>query len=95
MEIESIRHKALRSFAETGRTKGLPGNLVDRLRNMLAYLAVVESLSELHVPPNFGAHELTGNLAGTWSLTVTKNWRMTFRVNETGAIEDLDLEDYH
>ena len=62
---------------------------------MLAYLAAAESLSELHIPPNFGAHELTGNLAGTWSLTVTKNWRMTFRVDETGAIEDLDLEDYH
>ena len=72
MEIESSRHKALRSFAETGGTGGLPGNLVGRLRNMLAFLAVVESLSELRIPPNFEAHELTGNLAGTWSLTVTK-----------------------
>jgi proteic killer suppression protein len=26
---------------------------------------------------------------------VTKNWRMTFRITETGAIEDMDLEDYH
>lgn len=68
MEIESIRQETLRSFAETGGTKGLPGNLVDRLRNMLSYLAAVESMSELHVPPNFGAHELTGNLAGVWSL---------------------------
>ena len=46
-------------------------------------------------PPNWGAHELTGDRAGTWSLTVTKNWRMTFRVDEDGAIADLDLEDYH
>ena len=30
-----------------------------------------------------------------WSLTVTKNWRMTFRINAAGAIEDMDLEDYH
>lgn len=95
MEIESIRHKALRIFAETGVAKGLPGNLVDRLRNMLAYLAAIGNAEELRTPPNYGAHQLTGNRAGEWSLTVTKNWRMTFRINDAQAIEDLDLEDYH
>ena len=95
MEIESIRHKALRNFAETGKAKGLPGNLVDRLRNMLAYLDAIVSPEELYVPPNFGAHQLTGDRAGIWSLTVTKSWRMTFRVNKALGIEDMDLEDYH
>ena len=95
MEIESIRHKALRTFAETGKAKGLPGNLVDRLRKMLAYLIAIEDEEEPKVPPNYGAHQLTGDRAGTWSLTVTRNWRMTFRVNATPAIEDMDLEDYH
>lgn len=95
VDIESIRHKPLRAFAETGRPKGLPGNLVDRLRNMLAYLAVIDSPDELKVPPNFGAHELTGDRKGVWSLTVTKNWRMTFRIDASGVIVDLDLEDYH
>lgn len=95
MEIESIRHKALRSFAETGKAKGLPGNLVERLRNMLAYLDAIATIDEIKPPPNFGAHLLTGDRAGIWALTVTKNWRMTFRVGAAGAIEDLDLEDYH
>ncbi len=95
MEIESIRHKALRSFVETGRAKGLPGDLVGRLRNMLAYLSVIEVVEELHAPPNYGAHQLVGDRSGIWSLTVTRNWRMTFRINAALAIEDLDLEDYH
>ena len=95
MEIESIRHKALRAFAETGRPKGLPGNLVDRLRKMLAYLVAIESADELFAPPNYGAHRLTGDREGEWSLTVSKNWRLTFRVNAAAAIEDMDLEDYH
>jgi proteic killer suppression protein len=95
VEIGSIRHKALRSFAETGRSEGLPGNLVDRLRNMLVYLEAIAIVDELRVPPNFGAHVFTGDRSGIWSLMVTKNWRMTFRVNAGGAIEDLDLEDYH
>lgn len=95
MQIESIRHKALRRFAETGSPKGLPAGSVDRLRNMLAYLAAIEAEEELRVPPNFAAHKLTGDRKGEWALTVTRNWRMTFRINATGAIEDMDLEDYH
>ncbi len=95
MEIESIRHKALRNFAETGKAKGLPGNFVSRLRNMLAYLAVIETLEELNIPPNYGAHMLSGDREGYWSLTVTRNWRMTFRINDALAIEDIDLEDDH
>lgn len=33
---------------------------------------------------------------GTWSLAVTKNWRITFAVDEAEkAIIDLNYEDYH
>jgi proteic killer suppression protein len=95
MQIEGIRHKALRRFAETGSPRGLPSGSVERLRNMLAYFAAIDAEEELRVPPNFGAHKLTGDRAGTWALTVTRNWRLTFRINAAGAIEDMDLEDYH
>ena len=94
MIIESIRHKALRRFAETGKPKGLPGD-AGRIGNMLAYLVAIGDVEELRIPPNWGAHELGGDRSGTWSLTVTRNWRMTFRVSSDNAIEDLDLEDYH
>jgi proteic killer suppression protein len=95
MQIESIRHKALCRFAETGAAKGLPAGSVERLRNMLAYLTAAEVEEELKVPPNFGAHRLTGDRKGEWALTVTRNWRLTFRINDAGAIKDMDLEDYH
>jgi len=95
MQIESIRHKALRRFAETGLAKGLPSGSVDRLRRMLAYIDAIGTAEELRVPPNFGAHQLTGDRKGEWALTVTRNWRMMFRVNAAGHIEDMDLEDYH
>jgi proteic killer suppression protein len=95
MEIESVRHKALRRFIESGKPKGLNANVAGRLGNMIAYLAVIDSVDELRIPPNWRAHELTGDRAGTWSLMVTKNWRMTFRLTDEGAVADLDLEDYH
>ena len=95
MQINSIQHKGLRVFAETGNPVGLHGNLVERLRNMLAFLAAIESIEELRIPPNFGAHLLRGDRAGVWALTVTRNWRMTFCVNAALEIENMDLEDYH
>ena len=95
MQIDSIRHKALRNFVETGKPRGLNANVAERLRKMIAYLAAMDAADELMIPPNWGAHQLTGDRAGIWSLTVTKNWRMTFRITAEGAIADLDLEDYH
>lgn len=94
MEIETIRHKGPRRYFVTGNAKGLLGD-VERLRKMLAFIDAAESLQELKLPPNFGLHELVGDRKGSWSMTVTKNWRMTFMVNENGALIDMDLEDYH
>lgn len=71
MEIESIRHKGLRGFFETGNAKGLVGD-VGRLRKMLAFVDAAEGIDELFVPPNFGLHELTGDRKGTLSMTVAR-----------------------
>ena len=95
MEIESIRHKALRRFFLTGQSRGLDGNLVERLRKMLSYINSVSSFDELAIPPNYALHPLTGDRPGSWSMTVTKNWRMTFAKIDDETIADLDLEDYH
>ena len=94
VEIESIRHKGLRRFFETGNAKGLVGD-AKRLGKMLAFVDAADSLDELSAPPNFGLHELTGNRTGTWAMTVTRNWRLTFGVNHEGALIEMDLEDYH
>jgi len=69
--------------------------VASRLRNMVAFLVAADSVDELAVPPNFGFHWLTGNREGTGAMTVTRNWRLTFKLNEIGGIVDLDLEDYH
>ena len=44
--------------------------------------------------PGWRLHPLKGKLAGYWSLTVTGNWRLTFKF-EDGDAYDLDLLDYH
>jgi toxin HigB-1 len=94
MDIESISHKALKRFFLTGNSKGLVGD-VERLRAMLAFIDAAVSLDELASPPNYGLHRLTGDRAGTWSMTVTRNWRLTFVVTQDGKLADMNLEDYH
>lgn len=62
---------------------------------MLAFIDAAASLEELATPPNYGLHQLTSDRKGTWSMMVTKNWRLTFQLNEDGALINMDLEDYH
>ena len=44
--------------------------------------------------PSYALHELKGNKAGIWSVTVRANWRITFRFVGTD-IELVNYEDYH
>jgi proteic killer suppression protein len=56
----------------------------------------MDDVDELHSIPSWKAHQLTGDRKGTWSLTVTRNWRITFQIDRVeGEIFDLDYEDYH
>ena len=95
MIVQSARHKTLRAFLETGNASGLDARLTGRLRNMIAFLHAANDVNELRIPPNFDFHWLKGNRLGAASMTVTKNWRLTFQVNAKNEIIDLDLEDYH
>ena len=61
---------------------------------MLAFLQDVEAPAELRAIPVWKAHQLTGDRKGVWSLHVTRNWRLTFRI-DGDEIADIDLEDYH
>jgi proteic killer suppression protein len=94
MKVRSFRHKSLRRFYEEGVTKGLPAESVAKLRAMFAVLDRMKDAEELKVWPLWKVHTLTGDRKGTWSLHVTRTWRLTFRI-EADEMSDLNLEDYH
>jgi proteic killer suppression protein len=63
---------------------------------MVTFLQEMEDARELRDVPSWRVHQLTGDRKGTWSLTITRSWRLTFRIDRTeGEILDLDYEDYH
>lgn len=76
--------------------KGLPPDTVDKLRKMLTFLDEMDGSDELRALPSWKAHQLTGDRKGTWSLSVTANRRLTFRMDAAEReIWDVNLEDYH
>jgi len=94
MHIHSVRHRGLRRFLEDNDDRGIRRDLVDRVRKILAVLIVASDMSAVKGPPGWRIHQLSGDRAGTWSISVSGNWRITFEV-EDDEIEHLDLEDYH
>lgn len=94
MRVRSIAHKGLRRLYEENSPKGVSADTVEKLRKMLTFLEAMEHPEELRALPLWKAHVLTGDRKGTWSLHVTRNRRLTFRI-EDDAIIDLNLEDYH
>jgi len=77
-------------------TKSVPPDSVDKLRKMLSFLDTMEDPEELLALSAWKAHTLTGDRKGTWSLSVTRNLRLTFRIDtHEREVCDLNLEDYH
>ena len=96
MKIRNVIHKGLRRFIVEDDASGLQPAVVTKVQRIVSFLQDMEGEEELHTVPSWKAHILTGNRKGTWSLFVTKNWRMTFRIDRQEIeIIDLDYEDYH
>ena len=96
MTIRNFVHKGLKRLYAEDNAKGVPPETVDKLRKMFAFLDEMDDPEELRALPSWKDHTLTGNRKGTWSLSVTANRRLTFRVDLSDReIYVLDLEDYH
>ena len=94
MNIRSIRHRGLRRLIGNNDGRELRGDLEPRIRRVVTALVLAPNAQGILGPPGWRIHRLTGDRAGTWSISVSGNWRITFTLWE-GAIVDLNLEDYH
>jgi toxin HigB-1 len=54
MEIESVKHKALKSYIETGNPNGIDSRVSGRLLNMIAFLTIAKDINALRIPPRAG-----------------------------------------
>ena len=92
--IGTVKHKALRRLFEQCDGKGLPPEMLKRLKRMVSALHATDDLKLLETVSGWRLHPLKGDLAGYWSLSVSGNWRLLFKWHN-GVAEDVDLVDYH
>lgn len=93
MAIKSFQHKGLRLFFETGSTAGVQAQHAARLGRLLRALDAAALPGDMGMP-GWGLHPLKGALAGHWAVSVSGNWRLTFRF-EGADVVLVDYLDYH
>jgi proteic killer suppression protein len=91
--IKNFKHKGLKKFFLSGDKSGIQPEHEQRLRLILAKMNAAHELRDLNFPGSF-LHALHHNREGQWSITVKKNWRITF-IFDDGDIELVNYEDYH
>ncbi len=91
--IEGFRHKGLKRLYDKGDRRGVRPDLAGKIERILARLDEATEPGHMGLP-GWRLHPLKGTLAGFWSVSVSGNWRIVFRL-EAGNARDVDLVDYH
>ena len=91
--IQSFRHKGLERLYEKGDRRRIPPEHVSKVERILARLDVATRPSDMNLP-GYRLHPLKAGLAGHWAVSISRNWRLTFRFS-AGNAYDVDLLDYH
>ena len=93
LAITGFKHGGLKRFHRKHDASKLPKQYLNRIENILLVLDSGNPLGNLAIP-GYRLHPMKGDRKGVWSVTVTGNWRITFRVDR-GDAYDVDLVDYH
>ena len=90
--IGTFRHKGLKEFFETGSRRGISPDLAARIARRLDVLSAAQEIGDIDAH-GFKLHRLKGDRQGEWAISVSGNWRITFRFVNGEAL-DINLEDY-
>ena len=91
--IRSFRSRALKRFWTKSDASGLRPEWARKVERQLALLDQAGRPRDMDIV-TLGFHALTGDHAGRYAVTVSRNWRLTFAFEGQDAV-DVDLEDYH
>jgi proteic killer suppression protein len=91
--IQDFRHKGLRRFFAGSDCCGIPAQHAARIERLLDRLDAAVKPEDMDLP-GYRFHPLKGDRLGDYAVSVSGNWRLTFRFDGEDAT-DVDLEDYH
>jgi proteic killer suppression protein len=91
--IRSFKHRGLKALYDGRTAKRVAPEHEEKLRDILATLDQSRTVQDMNLP-GFQLHPLKGKLKGHFAVSVSGNWRLTFRL-ESGDVFDVDYVDYH
>lgn len=91
--IKSFKHKGLRQFFENDDLSGIRAKHAEKLSDILDLLDAAECAADVNVS-GYMLHLLEPKKNMIYSVRVSRNWRVTFRMNG-GDAEIVDYLDYH
>ena len=91
--IRSFKHRGLEALYDGRTARRVAPEHVGKLRDILAVLDRGRGPNEMNLP-GFRLHPLKGSLKGHYAVSVSGNWRVTFRF-ENAHVVDVDYVDYH
>jgi len=91
--IRTFRHRGLEKFFLSGSKTGIQPAHATRLRLQLTTLHLASRAEDMN-RRGWKFHSLNGELKDHYAVSVSGNWRMTFRFEGENAIL-VDYQDYH
>ncbi|WP_255556280.1 type II toxin-antitoxin system RelE/ParE family toxin [Methylococcus sp. Mc7] len=91
--IRSFKHQGLSRCFTDDDHRGINPKHAARIRRLLDRMDAAAQAEDMNLP-GFGVHGLAHNRAGGYAVTVSGNWRITFRF-EDGHAFDVNLGDDH
>jgi proteic killer suppression protein len=95
MSIKSFAHKGVEEVYYAGRSRRIGSEFHKRMSLILDAIDGATCVGDLRSAHGFNA--LVGDRAGSFAMSVSGNWRLTFRFEhgDEGDVLDVDFEDYH
>ena len=91
--IKKVKHRGLKKLQAKGDGRSLNQDHVERLEEILTVLDAAKKPEDVNIP-GYNLHRLYGVRKGEWSVTVSGNWRVTFKFDGID-VTTVNYEDYH
>ncbi|MFZ1109384.1 MAG: type II toxin-antitoxin system RelE/ParE family toxin [Rhodomicrobium sp.] len=93
LQARRIKSGALKRLVKSGDESKVKPEWRAKVRRILGQLHIAVAPEELDLP-GYDFHLLGSDRKGTYSVSISGNWRITFKWDDEGPY-DVDMEDYH
>jgi len=92
--IRSFADTETRRLFESGKSRRLPTDIIERAAMRLTQLHAATFIDDLRLPASNHLEALSGKRKGQWSIRINRQWRLCFAFAD-GDAYDVAITAYH